>query len=307
MIILNLTGGLGNQLFQIHAALSLANFDEEIEVEWGLGNPRLNDENLPDIASFTLPERINLLPKSKTQNIFLTKVLGFTLRSQHNPGNITGFKPINLGITYICTILFSLHYRKRLSLICPKDLGFVNIDRKSKNVLLNGYFQSYIWPESVEENIIRSDKSNVDEYKELAELELPIVVHVRRGDYKNEAGFGLLGSEYYRLGLQYIYGKTEFRNIWLFSDEPEIALQVVPPEYRKLTRVFSNSSFNSADTLRVMSLGKAFVIANSTFSWWAAFASNSSVVVAPTTWFREIEDPLELIPPTWRRIYPHYE
>lgn len=307
MIILNLTGGLGNQLFQVHAALSLAKPNEEILIEWGFGNPRLNEENLPEIASFKLPKQVKFSQRTKNRNSFLSKVLGFTLRSQHNPGKITGIKPINLAITYICTIIFSIYYRKHLSLICPKDLGFVEVQRKSRNVLLNGYFQSYIWPRTVHANLIYPVDSNLGEFEELAEIECPIIVHIRRGDYKNESGFGLLGIEYYSRSLEYIYSTTEFRNIWLFSDEPEIAELVIPSEYRKQTRVYSKSKFNSADTLRVMSLGKAFIIANSTFSWWAAFASRSTVVVAPATWFRGVEDPKELIPPEWHRIFPFYE
>ena len=62
-------------------------------------------------------------------------------------------------------------------------------------------------------------------------------------------------------------------------------------------------------TLQAMRLGCAYVIANSTFSWWAAYLSlNPSVeVVAPSPWFMVMEDPKELIPPNWEQIDAGYQ
>jgi hypothetical protein len=48
-----LTGGLGNQLFQLAAGLSL--FKEmpiNLILDSGLGRPRRNEDGLPEIASF---------------------------------------------------------------------------------------------------------------------------------------------------------------------------------------------------------------------------------------------------------------
>ena len=62
-------------------------------------------------------------------------------------------------------------------------------------------------------------------------------------------------------------------------------------------------------TLQAMRLGRGYVIANSTFSWWAAYLSlNPGVeVVAPSPWFMGMEDPKELIPPNWKKFDAGYQ
>jgi hypothetical protein len=52
-----------------------------------------------------------------------------------------------------------------------------------------------------------------------------------------------------------------------------------------------------------MQFGSANVISNSTFSWWPAFLSQTSVAtVCPSDWFLNMEQPLELIPNNWIKI-----
>jgi hypothetical protein len=53
-----------------------------------------------------------------------------------------------------------------------------------------------------------------------------------------------------------------------------------------------------------MRLGEAFVIPNSTFSWWAARLSESEQppVAVPRKWFEFQENPIDLFPEEWLRI-----
>ena len=47
-----------------------------------------------------------------------------------------------------------------------------------------------------------------------------------------------------------------------------------------------------------------FILANSSFSWWAAYLSNNvnKLVVAPAKWFNVNIDTSDLIPKEWIRI-----
>jgi hypothetical protein len=57
--IISLTGGLGNQLFQLAVGLHIAQ-GEKLSLEWSVGKPRLNKSGLPEIASFELPTNVCL-------------------------------------------------------------------------------------------------------------------------------------------------------------------------------------------------------------------------------------------------------
>jgi hypothetical protein len=69
-------------------------------------------------------------------------------------------------------------------------------------------------------------------------------------------------------------------------------------------RWFTDKNLNSAETLELMRCGKAYIIANSTFSWWGAMLSNSEnpMVICPDRWFKSQAEPLHLIPKYWKRV-----
>ena len=56
-----------------------------------------------------------------------------------------------------------------------------------------------------------------------------------------------------------------------------------------------------------MSLGKRFIIANSTFSWWAAFLSKSNEVVSPSEFYRVGDRNLERYPMAWRQSASNWD
>jgi hypothetical protein len=91
--------------------------------------------------------------------------------------------------------------------------------------------------------------------------------------------------------------------LFIFSDE----INTARIEYKRYFPkdaiwVDENGALSHLETLFVMSFGSAFVIANSTFSWWSAFLSESpDVVIAPQKWYRNKIDPEDLIPPNWKR------
>ena len=131
---------------------------------------------------------------------------------------------------------------------------------------------------------------------ERARREHPIVVHVRRGDYVQVDGFGLLGPDYYMAALTRLRERGVSGPVWLFSDDPTAAADVVEGEA-------ITGSGSAAEEMWVMSHGAAHVIANSTFGWWAAWMNDPRTpVVAPSPWFRDGPVVDGLIPPEWDRI-----
>jgi hypothetical protein len=142
----------------------------------------------------------------------------------------------------------------------------------------------------------------------MAKTEKPIIVHVRRGDYSSEDNFGLLGKKYYEFAISKIEMLTGSSKIWLFSDEPQTALKLISEKRRKQVRMIEEVEQSSARTLEVMRLGTGYVIANSTFSWWAAQSAykKNAPVVAPSTWFKKQKSPRDIIPKSWILIDPDF-
>jgi hypothetical protein len=69
--------------------------------------------------------------------------------------------------------------------------------------------------------------------------------------------------------------------------------------------VFIDDIWNSASaTFEIMRLGSAYVIANSSFSYWAAMLSRTPnpLVIAPKPWFQGAESPNQILPANWATI-----
>jgi hypothetical protein len=177
-------------------------------------------------------------------------------------------------------------------------------------VTLIGYFQSYRYASNPKvyaalQGLELPNKSlKLQERIAESKQVLPLLVHMRFGDYLSEKGFGVVSPKYYRDAIKLAVSTNQVRQIWLFSDDLEIALSYIPDEYVSLVKSFSGEEFSTSETFELMRYAGSYVIANSTFSWWAAFLSktDSPLVICPSPWFRKSGEPNELIPPNWIRL-----
>lgn len=141
---------------------------------------------------------------------------------------------------------------------------------------------------------------------EIAAAELPVAVHIRRGDYtrsaKRIAKLGMLSRPYYDLAralLERVTGPSP--TYFLFSDEPEVAAK----ELAGWSNLRPVSGFSALEEFRLMASCRHFIIANSTFSWWAAWLgrADDKQVLAPRQWFgpafEKPVDPLDRLVPGW--------
>jgi hypothetical protein len=303
--IISLTGGLGNQLFQLAVGLS-ASAGGKLSLEWSLGKPRLNKAKLPEIASFRLPENV-LLEKTRRSNWLAGKTTGYMLRMGFEPKGIEKFERYYSACRFIASIIMSIYFRSFRTIYPARKHGYDLLSIKAKGNFLVGYFQSYKWAGTSEalKNLQSLEISNADqellEIRRLAISESPLIVHIRLGDYKNEDSFGVLPITYYEKSIRRMWASGEYKKIWAFSDEPELAkklLTFVPEENLRWVKEIDDSA---SMTLEAMRHGRGYVIGNSTYSWWGAFLSYTpnARVIAPMPWFKERPAPQELIPPHW--------
>jgi len=306
--IVSLTGGLGNQLFQLAAGLSVSS-QNSLSLEWSLGKPRLNNLGFPELDSYSLPG-ISRLEKAKKCHVLFSKTAGYFLRQGVEPRkyeNLLGFK----YLTRIATsLVLSLYFRRRVAPFSIDGVGFTDLSSQNKRNLLIGYFQSSKWMETslvslrMRELRLNVESSEVRAYKLLAETENPLIVHIRLGDYREEDAFGIPHVDYYRTAINNELRSNLYSKIWAFSDEPLLAKEVLKEFDSDLIRWIPEIADSASQTFEVMRFGRGYVIANSSFSWWGAMLSYNldARVIAPTPWFKKMKEPSYLVPPHWTRL-----
>ncbi len=182
-----------------------------------------------------------------------------------------------------------------------------------QDVYLEGWWQSEKYFKEIE-SVIRSEfcfKHEADarnrELGDRVKSLNSVCVHVRRTDYittpRAAQVFGTCPVEYYRVAGQWITSQVVNPHFFVFSDEPDWAkanLEFKGPT----TFVTQNSIGNDFEDLRLMTFCRHHIIANSSFSWWGAWLSNSQgIVIAPQRWFRSKDlDTRDLIPDRWIRL-----
>jgi hypothetical protein len=131
-----------------------------------------------------------------------------------------------------------------------------------------------------------------------------VSIHVRRGDYLQLINERLLvcDSHYYERAIDEIARRIENPCFFIFSDDIEwckIQFSYLPEK----TFIDWNRNFNSYKDMHLMSLCKYNIIANSSFSWWAAWLNNypQKIVIAPRLWFNDRQD-LSYVPPSWIKV-----
>lgn len=140
---------------------------------------------------------------------------------------------------------------------------------------------------------------NVEDFKKSLDFENNefTSVHVRRGDYLN--GQNLLFhspcSKGYYLKAMSLFPNTKFI---FFSDDIEWTKKNFTGD-----NIYYSPFNDELQDFKLMSLCHNNIIANSTFSWWAAYLNNNinKIVVGPKRWFGPAghKDTQDVIPQNW--------
>jgi hypothetical protein len=176
--------------------------------------------------------------------------------------------------------------------------------------MIIGYFQSYRYLEEKDKSSflgmlsLKETGPDWNYWSERAIQERPIVVHIRLGDYLSEASFGIVTTNYISESLSLLKASSSARPIWVFSDQKELAEEIFPTQYSANVVWVPEIDSNPTATLLIMQLGSGYVIANSTFSWWAAWSKQivEAPVFCPRPWFLGFEAPRDLVPGHWIQI-----
>lgn len=295
MVTVQLNGGLGNQLFQYAAAKSLSLHH---------GVPLLID-----VSSF---QRTNL-PELEVPRAF----------------ELYNFE----GVTDKTTVLSKGENERIVRFLKSKSFAkllprhkrkiytepFYHFDHRffksNKNVLLRGQWQSYKYFAPYEahfKNALQLKQNLIvgvkDKRQELAS-ENSVAVHVRRSDYLRLPVIldwhGVMPTEYYANAFRELGKRLTNYTVYYFTDDSEwVKENLFPIKEGKM--VSQNLSKTHYEDFSLMQHCRHNVVANSSFSWWAAWLNRhpDKIVVAPKRWFGKTgpKDTQDLLPEDWIRL-----
>lgn len=263
MIIVKLIGGLGNQMFQYAAGRRAA---------W------LNQTSLKlDISGYK--HQIGITPRKYMLGVFNIEE------------NFSNFQEVQR--------LKKKFYFLRKSYIKEKQFHFdANILKIKDNSYLEGNWQSEEYFKDIEFLIRKDfvfkekvDKKNLSLVKKILNCN-SISIHIRRGDYTSDkqinAFHGVCELEYYKRAIKFIATKIQDPYFFVFSDDIFWVKKNLPIAYPTYF-MDNNVGGKDYDDMRMMSLCAHNIIANSSFSWWAAWLNQNprKIVISPSKWFKK--------------------
>ena len=306
MIIIQLAGGLGNQMFQYALYLQLKNLGKDVKID--------------DVAGFAQDEKRNpaLHPFGINYECASKKELMRMLDSSPLPWNKVRRK---------------LFGRKKKSYF-EEDKRYHPEIMTWDDIYLEGYWQTekyfsavadevrqaydtdklleYIRNNSIsdsaEKSVTHSDQTNSGRTKismedwltRLASTE-SVSVHIRRGDYllpENQTLFGGICTEaYYRNAMERMKREHPNCRFYLFTNDKQWVKERIAKETEEGAE---SENVKSANSIEIVDLGKQSdyeefvliskckhnILANSSFSWWASYLNKneSKTVLAPDRW-----------------------
>ena len=278
-VVVQMIGGLGNQMFQyaagrhLSASLGLRLF---LDVSW-LSTPYARIKKRPP---FHL-EKYNI----KGRVLSPDTIIGST-----DAGDTDSFIKDRIG---------------NVKVLSEQESDLTDIAGVNDVLYLTGFWQSEAYfsgsADRIKEELRPRDLSGI------AKLERDILatdsvgMHVRRGDYlANQDRFPVLPPSYYDAAIQRLGDNYKF---YIFSDDPEWCRS---HWHDKGYEIIKGNS--PVEDLYLMSLCRNIVIANSSFSWWAAWLDDdgNKRIIAPEDWrgpgYEAMRKGHEALPRHWEKM-----
>ncbi len=298
MKIVNITGGLGNQMFQYAFALSLK---EEF------------------------PEEDVYIDTSHYHTFFFKHYKGIDL---HNGYEIDDLFPNACLPKAGCCQIWKVSYcipnyilsrigrkllPRRKTELTPsysKNYSYVSEAYLPGNRYYEGYWQCIKYFDSIKtllQNIFAYPEPN--EYnkgwEDLIRSTNSVGIHVRRGNYLSEPEFcNICSVEYYKNSIELLMSDGIRHEFFIFSNDMQWCKENLGPlvQGNVIHYISGNKGKDSCWDMFLMTCCKDLILANSSFSWWGAFLNKEvNKVIAPDPWLnRDCE--IDIYEKNWIKI-----
>lgn len=269
MIIIQLTGGLGNQMQQYALYRKFVRMGKEARVDtsWFDVQDKKNKNITERELELNYFDRLiyeTCLPEEKSQLIGTDGISG-KIRRKLFPSSVKWFhesKMYHPEIFEFDDMYLSGYFA------CEKYYGDILYD-------LREYIQFPVSTNSLNQAIMEEMQNSCS-----------VSVHIRRGDYLNadnrEMFGGICTEKYYESAIALILKKCEKAHFYMFSDDPEY----VKSHYhgKQYTIIDWNKGRDSFYDMQLMSCCRHNICANSTFSFWGARLNRNKdkIMIRPT-------------------------
>lgn len=282
MRIVNVLGGLGNQMFVYAMSLALKEAHPEEEIllcrRSYNGYPLHNGYELNRVFGIEAPEA-SLIQLAKVAYPFFN-YKSWQIMRHFFPNRST----MSSGTTQI-----------------PFNYG--EITRKD-SVYYDGYWQNERNFVAIRGKVI--DTFRFPEFEEDRNIELAerlssvraVSCHIRRGDYLKDPIMCVCTTDYYINAIKEINSLAKPELFCVFSDDISWCKEALAPVMSESEVIFVdwNTGSESYRDMQLMSLCHYNIIANSSFSWWGAWLNDNEdrIVLAPERWMNKpiLNDPI---------------
>lgn len=267
LIVIQLSGGMGNQMFQYALYLQLKELKRNVKIDdWTeYGEREARPIRLPVFnAGYTRPTETEM--KCLTDSYL---DIGSKIRRK-----LTGRK--------------TAEYKEESSLFDRKIL-------EMERAYLVGCWQSEKYFKSIENKVKNAFTfCNIElteemlKYEEAIKNTNSVSVHIRRGDYLKEDQIygGICTEEYYERGMKRMKEEQPDCHFFIFTNDVPWVKEHM--KGKDITVIEGNTEDTGYIDMYLMTQCKHFIIANSSFSWWGAYlgTSKDKRVLAPKQWMQ---------------------
>lgn len=273
-VVVQLRGGLGNQLFGLFAGLQVAELNK---------------------SSLVLDGRLIKFGSNKSRKLEIKGLDLTSIRTQIEIRRAFPLPKSRLGqkITRPFQKKIARYLTRKAPTRVVTDLEKIEDISIESEVLLEGYFSTFShfksWFETNSSFTLQPARKTRAFKNIESDLRRLTGLHIRLGDYlKHPDIYPIPSQKYYEKGLRIIDQKTGYV---VFCENLEEAREYFPSILNNANLIVSGKLFNTTETLCLMASCKNLITANSTFSQWAGvFVSNQKgKVIYPSKFLLESE------------------
>lgn len=282
MKIVNIIGGLGNQMFQYAFALALQDKHKDDIVK--IDTSHFNYIFIKKFKSANLHngyEIEKVFPNAKLPHATALDLM-----------KVTWYMP-----NYILSRVVRRILPPRMNEYIQKPCDIFAFNEDVFNAKGNGYYEG-VWQAVGYHEDMRNKLQEVfahpvpnDYNKGMIERISScnsVGIHVRRGDYIFAPEFNCICDlDYYKKGIEEILSDQQQHTFYVFSNDIAWCKENIEPlvSGHDIIYVNGNTGKDSCWDMFLMNYCKNLIIANSSFSWWGAFLNKEvNKVVAPYPW-----------------------